>query len=34
MVATQTLKRELTGHGFQHLRIWSRGVDRLSPSPP
>jgi glycosyltransferase involved in cell wall biosynthesis len=27
MVATQTLKRELTEHGFQHLRIWSRGVD-------
>jgi glycosyltransferase involved in cell wall biosynthesis len=27
MVATQTLKRELAGHGFQHLRIWSRGVD-------
>jgi glycosyltransferase involved in cell wall biosynthesis len=27
MVATPTLKRELAGHGFQHLRIWSRGVD-------
>jgi glycosyltransferase involved in cell wall biosynthesis len=27
MVATQTLKRELAEHGFQHLRIWSRGVD-------
>jgi glycosyltransferase involved in cell wall biosynthesis len=27
MIATQTLKRELGGHGFQHLRIWSRGVD-------
>ena len=27
MVATQTLKRELAAHGFQHLRIWSRGVD-------
>src|SRR5471032_222463 len=27
MVATQTLKRELAGHGFKHLRIWSRGVD-------
>ncbi|HEY4075833.1 MAG TPA: glycosyltransferase family 1 protein [Rhizomicrobium sp.] len=27
MVATNTLKRELAGHGFKHLRIWSRGVD-------
>ncbi len=27
MVATQSLKRELEGHGFKHLRIWSRGVD-------
>jgi len=27
MVATQSLKRELTAHGFHHLRIWSRGVD-------
>jgi glycosyltransferase involved in cell wall biosynthesis len=27
MVATPTLKRELAGHGFKHLRIWSRGVD-------
>ena len=27
MVSTQTLKRELAGHGFQNLRIWSRGVD-------
>ncbi len=35
MVATQTLKRELTGHGFQHLRIWSRGVDveKFRPMP-
>ncbi len=27
MVATRTLKRELEGHGFRNLRIWSRGVD-------
>jgi len=27
MIATNTLKRELAGHGFKHLRIWSRGVD-------
>ena len=27
MVATQTLRRELAGHGFGHLRLWSRGVD-------
>jgi glycosyltransferase involved in cell wall biosynthesis len=27
MVATSTLQRELAGHGFKHLRIWSRGVD-------
>ncbi len=27
MVATQSLKRELEGHGFRHLRLWSRGVD-------
>jgi glycosyltransferase involved in cell wall biosynthesis len=27
MVATQSLKRELEGHGFKNLRIWSRGVD-------
>ena len=27
MVATQTLKRELAEHGFENLRIWSRGVD-------
>jgi glycosyltransferase involved in cell wall biosynthesis len=35
MVATQTLKDELGGHGFKHLRLWSRGVDteRFHPSP-
>jgi 1,2-diacylglycerol 3-alpha-glucosyltransferase/glucuronosyltransferase len=27
MVATPSLKRELQGHGFRNLRIWSRGVD-------
>jgi glycosyltransferase involved in cell wall biosynthesis len=27
MVATETLRRELADQGFQHLRIWSRGVD-------
>ena len=27
MVATEGLRRELAGHGFHHLRIWSRGVD-------
>ena len=27
MVATPALKRELEGHGFHNLRIWSRGVD-------
>ena len=27
MVATETLKRELTAQGFKHLRLWSRGVD-------
>ena len=27
MVATASLKRELEGHGFRNLRIWSRGVD-------
>jgi glycosyltransferase involved in cell wall biosynthesis len=27
MVATQSLKRELAGHGLKNLRIWSRGVD-------
>jgi len=35
MVATQTLKDELAGHGFRHLRLWSRGVDteRFRPLP-
>ncbi|MBW8709388.1 MAG: glycosyltransferase family 1 protein [Alphaproteobacteria bacterium] len=35
MVATQTLKRELAGHGFQHLALWSRGVDieKFHPVP-
>jgi len=27
MIATRTLQRELAGHGFGHLKIWSRGVD-------
>jgi glycosyltransferase involved in cell wall biosynthesis len=27
MVATSALKRDLAGHGFKNLRIWSRGVD-------
>jgi len=27
MVATERLKREMAGHGFHNLRIWSRGVD-------
>jgi glycosyltransferase involved in cell wall biosynthesis len=27
MVATNSLKREMEGHGFRNLRIWSRGVD-------
>ena len=27
MVATPSLERELEGHGFKNLRIWSRGVD-------
>jgi len=27
MVATNTLKRDLTEHGFKNLRLWSRGVD-------
>jgi glycosyltransferase involved in cell wall biosynthesis len=27
MVATQTLEREMQAHGFDNLRIWSRGVD-------
>jgi glycosyltransferase involved in cell wall biosynthesis len=35
MVATKTLQRELAGHGFAHLRIWSRGVDveKFRPIP-
>lgn len=35
MVATQSLKRELAGHGFKNLRLWSRGVDtdRFRPMP-
>ena len=35
MVATQSLQRELAGHGFKNLRIWSRGVDveRFRPIP-
>ena len=35
MVATKTLQRELAGHGFQHLKIWSRGVDiaKFHPMP-
>jgi glycosyltransferase involved in cell wall biosynthesis len=35
MVATRTLKRELAGHGFKHLCIWSRGVDieKFHPGP-
>ena len=27
MVATESLRREMAGLGFHHLRIWSRGVD-------
>ncbi len=27
MIATPTLKHELAGHGFKHLKLWSRGVD-------
>src|SRR3569623_361028 len=35
MIATNTLKRELAGHGFKNLRIWSRGVDteKFRPIP-
>ena len=35
MVATNTLKHELAGHGFPNLRIWSRGVDveKFRPIP-
>jgi glycosyltransferase involved in cell wall biosynthesis len=27
MVATETVRRELTAHGFSHLVAWTRGVD-------
>lgn len=27
MVATESLKRELKGHGLDNLRLWSRGID-------
>jgi glycosyltransferase involved in cell wall biosynthesis len=27
MVATETLRRELTGRGLRHLALWGRGVD-------
>jgi len=27
MVATQSLQRELQGHGFKNMRLWPRGVD-------
>ncbi len=35
MVATNTLKNDLAGHGFRHLKIWSRGVDveKFHPIP-
>lgn len=35
MVATKTLQRELAQHGFNHLKIWSRGVDieKFHPIP-
>jgi glycosyltransferase involved in cell wall biosynthesis len=35
MVATKTLQRELAAQGFQHLKIWSRGVDieKFHPIP-
>lgn len=35
MVATETLRRELGGHGFRNPRIWSRGVDieKFRPVP-
>jgi len=35
MVATPSLKREMEGHDFKNLRIWSRGVDveRFRPIP-
>jgi glycosyltransferase involved in cell wall biosynthesis len=33
MAATPSLKRELEGHGFGNVRIWSRGVDVEAFSP-
>ncbi len=27
MVTTETMRRDLAGHGFEHLALWSRGVD-------
>ena len=35
MVATESLRDELAGRGFQHIRAWSRGVDlaRFAPAP-
>jgi glycosyltransferase involved in cell wall biosynthesis len=33
MVATQSLRDELTARGFKHVRAWSRGVDLASFSP-
>ncbi|MGE4480476.1 glycosyltransferase family 4 protein [Acidocella sp.] len=35
MVATQSLRDELAGRGFKHLRPWSRGVDleAFNPEP-
>ena len=35
MIATHTLKNELAGHGFRHLKLWSRGVDveKFHPIP-
>ncbi|MEM8795660.1 MAG: glycosyltransferase family 1 protein [Pseudomonadota bacterium] len=33
MVATPTLRRNLEGHGFDRLRMWSRGVDASLYAP-
>ena len=35
LVATESLRRELAGHGFRHLVPWSRGVDlgHFTPEP-
>jgi glycosyltransferase involved in cell wall biosynthesis len=35
MVATPSLKRELESHGFQNVKLWSRGVDveHFKPGP-